>query len=442
MALYGMFAPSVLGMTSQTRAMNTIGINIANVNTGGYKEIDTNFKSVFSDTINTTSDFGGVLPTEYNRISKQGFLQASNSNLDLAINGRGFFLLNSNSAGSGTELYGRDGALALDSGDEITLTDANGTEFTSNEGYLIDKNGYFLMGWPYDFSTGTVDTSGSPSGVRVDQFAFTDNFLATSTGELQLNIPATADLNPDHSGAVTLANAGNAPDGFFSYTAQIVDSAGTAQDLQLNFTKQATNTWQMSVTTNNASDTLSPPQTTPITLTFNPDGSIATPDPATQTITATFAGTTATTGTMALDISRITQFNGDFVPFSYEANGFARSDLRSFAFDSDGNVVGRFADTTVRNLYKLPLVGFTNPDGLEPINGNVYKQSPDSGSPTLLEAGQSGIGSFVPNTLELSNVDLADQFTRMILTQTAYNASSTAFKTNDEMLKSVGDLKR
>ena len=145
---------------------------------------------------------------------------------------------------------------------------------------------------------------------------------------------------------------------------------------------------------------------------------------------------------MTLDISKITQFAGDFLPISYEHNGFASADLRNISFNGTGEIVANFDNSTNRVVYKIPLAVFSNPNALAGHNGNVYEETEASGNARVVAADDSGYATFLPNTHELSNVDLAGEFSRMIMTQTAYNSSATVFKTVDEMVMAARDLKR
>ncbi|HEY9164311.1 MAG TPA: flagellar hook-basal body complex protein, partial [Magnetovibrio sp.] len=174
--------------------------------------------------------------------------------------------------------------------------------------------------------------------------------------------------------------------------------------------------------------------------TFKSDGTLS--SPTTMNLALSFGGTTPSTASVALDISTMTQFYGDFLPRQYTKDGFAASNMTSFNFDSNGNVTGSFEDNTQRKIYQLALGVFSNPNALEAINGNVYKPSNDSGAALITTAGASGYAKISPNAHELSNVDMGNEFTKMMMTQTAYNASSTVFRTADEMLTIARDLKR
>jgi len=636
MAIYGAFSTSVLGMMSQAAALQNIGTNVANVNTGGFKRVDTSFSTVLSNSMQNLSDIGGVRPSNTSTITQQGAMVSSSSNTDVAIAGKGFFVLNSQQDGSGQQLFTRDGSLEVATVNDISVTGVGGTNVTTKDGYLVDKNGYFVQGWPN--TNGTITTSGAPSSLRVDQYAFQGQFEATTTATLGMNLPAN-----DAVGTVR------------RYDISLTDSAGVSQTDQLSFTKTGVNAWSVTSTTSQApvaqvdtvtlggtvgevgdvynitvngvtksytttgaeanidvirdalinsintdtnintavtaaagasgeititSDTAGTVITTsasatqgpasvaqvdnvtltggvvagdtytvsvngsaftataggastlttlrddliaqinadptasalvtaapggagqlvitadtagtPITLltsttdaggapanaitatnvtpnvtavadntataatttanvastvtsaatalTFNPSGQITTPTSLSLALTFSSGSTSAIT----LDISSMSQYasSGDDLNVKYSKDGYASANMRSFSFDEGGNVIGVFEDDTYRTIYKLALGVFANPDGLDAKNGNVYAISPESGDVTITTADSNGYASFAPNTRELSNVDIAAEFTKMMTTQTAYNASSTVFKTTDEMTTVARDLKR
>ena len=148
------------------------------------------------------------------------------------------------------------------------------------------------------------------------------------------------------------------------------------------------------------------------------------------------------TNSIAFDLSTITQLNSVFTLASFAENGLASANITGVTFDGKGHVVGNFSDGSTRVIYKVPLAMFANVNGLEAKSGNVYAESPLSGTRRSLFVDTSGIASLSPNTLELSNVDLTIQFTQMIQVQQAYNSSATVFKTVDELLVTARDLKR
>ncbi len=525
MGLYGAFSPSVFGMLSQSHALNTVGTNIANVNTGGYRARETRFSSLVSESMDNVSDLGGVRPTEIQRIDKQGLLQSSDSPLDLGISGRGFFILRDTFDTSGRTFYGRDGSFQMRTVNDVAVTADDGSTITVRDGYLADKNGYYVLGWEAD-ATGNFPTSGGTlAPMRIDPYAFSDVFETTTTADLVANLPSNDAINDTETYSVT-----------------VVDSNGDRQTVTLNFTKSAENQWDMSATTsqdpvaqidsvtlagtieagdiysvtvngntinytctgaeadlnavrdglvtnlnNNptvaslvtvaagaglgeltvtanepgssqtvtssavdgggtadnaaafatSTANVSTTQTTAsTTLVFDGKGAVVSPD--TVALALGFAG--GGTATVAVDVTEMTQFSGGFLPHYFNRNGYASSNMESFRFDADGHVIGTFEDSTQRTLYKIPMAIFSNPNSMEEMSGNVYVPTPDTGTSDVVAAGELGAGSFQPNTRELSNVDIATEFTTMMLTQHAYNSSATVFRTVDEMVEVIRDL--
>jgi len=207
----------------------------------------------------------------------------------------------------------------------------------------------------------------------------------------------------------------------------------TADDAGLPFSLTA-NAVNGGATADNAIATT----TTANVLTFAEHGEILTP--ANVALAINFAG--GTTATIALDVTDMTQYAGDFTPINYSRNGFAACNMEGFSFNENGLVSGTFEDGTTRVLYKVPLAVFSNPNDLEEKNGNVYSPTAESGDPQIVAAGIAGAGDFMPNSRELSNVDIAEEFSMMIMTQNAYNSSAQVFRTIDEMTTVARDLKR
>lgn len=185
--------------------------------------------------------------------------------------------------------------------------------------------------------------------------------------------------------------------------------------------------------------------TTDVTdLVFNGDGQVTSPTtPVTLSFSFPASGSTAaSTASFDLDVSGLTQFSAPFTPRAYERDGFEAAELESVSFNQDGHVVGQFANGTGVRLYQVPLARFTNENGLEAINGMAFIESAASGAATIETVEANGAAIFLPFAKELSNVSITDEFTKMIQTQTAYNASANSFRTQDEMLELLKDTKR
>jgi flagellar hook protein FlgE len=142
-----------------------------------------------------------------------------------------------------------------------------------------------------------------------------------------------------------------------------------------------------------------------------------------------------------LKIGDLTQYNSDYSVGFVDQNGAELGLRTGVSIDRNGYVVSSFSNGQTRNLYKLPVATFTNPNGLQERTGNVYIQSIESGSYNLREAGSSGAGTIAASSLENSNVDLADEFSRMIITQRAYSAGTKVISTSDQMLQELLQLR-
>ncbi len=184
--------------------------------------------------------------------------------------------------------------------------------------------------------------------------------------------------------------------------------------------------------------------TTPTTLNFNGSGILTNPTPVSFNLTyppATTGGST-TTATFSLDIDGFTQFANPFIVQRVTENGFESAAISQVGFDASGHVVGFFTSGTSVQLYQIPLATFSNPDALETADGMVFKETVDSGTPTVQVVTVNGQATFLPGAVELSNVSLVDEFTAIIKTQRAYSSSARAFQTVDEMLENATNMKR
>lgn len=430
MTSLGAFQPSALGMEGQSHALATISANIANLSTTGYKRADTEFKTLMSrswseaaanpavgGSLNAQADIAGIRGIDYTRVSTAGEIGTTGRGFDLAIAGDGFFTLDTALSGGGERLFSRDGAFSVGTGDALSL----------DQGYLVDANGYYVQGYPVQ-ADGTSATPGTPGAMRVDSDAFVDAGQATQNASLVLNLPADDAAGSAHG-----------------YRIEVYDSTAQPLSLDLGFTKAAdANTWDLSFSGLNgetitiepaAADAL-PGQGEP--LRFDAQGALIGP----QTYTVGVVDADGVTTDFSLDLSALTQYAGDFVVNSFDEDGYGSGKLQSLAFDDKGYLVGTFDNGHSRPLYALALADFPNPDGLDARSGTVFAASATSGSPLYGQAGTNGIGAIQPGALEGSNVDLEDQFSRMILTQNAYNSSATAFRTVDEMTETARDLKR
>ena len=452
MSIFGAMRSGVTGLFSQSQALGMIADNIANVNTVGFKAVRPRFSTLV--TAQASADLhspGGVQSKVEREIDAQGLLTASAVSTDIAISGSGFFTVNDQNDGTGNTFFTRAGEFRPD-----------------KEGNLVNSGGFTLMGWPID-SNGTVQQTNVLSAFSVLNTAnLTSAPVSTSLIEIGANLPAAA-------------TSGDAN----SLTAQVFDLQGGQHSLTLTYTKTAAvNEWDITASITNAgisdpdsnNDSTNDPLTTTGafaangirmgTMTFGTDGTLAsiTSTSATATdvgvvnatterfeMTFDFDSTTGTTAdrvTVALDFGTpgqadgFTQFQGNFTPNFIEQNGKQFGSLSAVNIDDNGITTALFDNGETRDIFQVPVITFNNPNGLQERSGNVYTETTDSGPAVALEPGRGGAGSIAPSALEQSTVDLADEFTRMIVTQRAFSASTRIITTADEMLEELTRIVR
>ncbi len=419
MSIYGAMFSGVSGLAAQSNALGMISDNIANVNTVGYKGISARFSTLVTQAATVTHHTpGGVQSSPYSYIDRQGLLQGSASGTDLAVAGQGMFVVNESSAPG--------------FGDDYYFTRA-GSFNPDQNGNLVNAAGYYLQG--YDLSTGTPPPSASTlTGLSTVNIAnLSGSAAATTNIALGVNLPSTA--------AVTDS---------FTVTAQVFDSLGNSHDMDIVFTKAGTNswTWAASNPTMDGGVTSSGNANGSGTITFATDGTPSAFTPAAPSITLTGFTTGAGNATIALDLGTVsatdglTQFAGEFTISNIDQDGVRFGNYAGITINEQGIVTALFDNGQRRDIYQLPLGMFRNPNGLESRSGNVFLETDRSGNFQLTLAGNGGAGDIAPAALESSTVDLAEEFTKMIITQRAYSANTKVITTADDMLEELIRVKR
>ncbi|HVY87850.1 MAG TPA: flagellar hook protein FlgE [Hyphomonadaceae bacterium] len=444
------------GMRANSSALATISDNIANVNTVGYKRMRSDFVSLLnSQSQQTTYNAGGVIAQAAPLMSEQGSMQASSVATHMAVSGNGFFVVR----GRAEDATSRDAFYYTRAG-QFT-PDANG--------YLKNTGGYFLEGWPVD-STGNVTANPTDLNalepIRVSGIA--GGAEATSRLSLSANLqssqavsPAAATYDPTDS-AHNMASGAVTPD--FQIPIQVYDSEGGLHTLTLSFLKQGPNSWYAEVHLPAGEVGTAPGlvdgqlasgvvsftpfgqldaanSTLPLTLTIGQNGSgagavewAANMGLATQTIQLDMGGPGAPGG--------LTNYDSPSVLGTSQIDGTPFGSLASVDVDDDGFVTAIFTNGLTRRIYQIPLATFGNVDGLIPEHGGVYRLGPGAGALSMRGAGIGGAGAIKSKALESSTVDLAEEFSNLIMTQRAYSASSKIITTADEMLDELIRLKR
>ncbi len=438
MSLFGAMNTAISGLTAQSAAFGNIGDNIANSQTVGYKRVDTSFEDYLTTSTAATNQPGAVVarPDYVNTV--QGTVTQTDKPLELAIAGQGFFTVSS-------QVGEAKGAPVFKAQAEYTRAG----DFSLNKaGYLVNSAGNFLNGWPADASGAIDQTTLKP--IQVGQAGYSP--VPTSEVTLAANLPAT----PNPATPVTSQ-------------VQVYDALGETHPLQLAWTPVAgtPNAWQVAITQ---------PGTPPAAATalgvaainFGAAGNPSAPEGTVGSVAAVSgaitgsafaAGSSATLNvvanfgsgpqTIALNLGTFGQANGltqfagsDYSLKSLTQNGVAPGSFSNVQTRSNGDVVVNFDNGQSRTVARVPITTFAAADALQRTDGQAFTATRDSGAAQTLASGSNGAGSLVVSAVESSNVDIATEFTKLIVAQRAYSANTKMVTTADELLQQTLDMKR
>lgn len=396
----GLFS-AVSGLRVHQVAIDVIGNNIANLNTPGFKTSRITFQDVLSQSLGNGMQVGlgvtvGAVGTDY----ASGDLQFTGRSTDLAIDGPGFFVL----GGTRGQTLTRVGSFDWDA-----------------TGYLIHpSSGQRVQGWLADANGGF--------GVR-DASTLVDVKISTTAASLAEPTDRIVLGRNLHAGTLV-----GDPDGVYTTSAMVYDSLGRQQSVALRFTKAADNQWDVEFDDSGVWTALT-------TLNFNNDGSVVTP--ASGTINLAFAG--ADPLTITADFNQLTQSyspsTGSDVAVT-EINGRPFGNLVSVDVDGNGRVIGRYSNGVEQSLAQVALATVPNPGGLQKVGATSYMATEAAGTMEVGTPGGGGRSHVSPGSLELSNVDLPDQITELIVTQRGFQANTRVLTAADEMLQDVVNLRR
>jgi len=401
---------AISGLRGHQIMMDVIGNNIANVNTVGFKSGRVNFQDILSQTMrgatSANAGLGSINPAQIGLgmtvagidiLHTQGNLQSTGKLTDMAIQGDGFFVL----ANGIQQYYTRDGAF------DISL-----------DGSLVNPaSGLKVQGWQAN-SAGVVDTTKVPGDVLIPIGQRT-TALPTSTASLRGNL-----------------DAGSANGATGTTTLTVFDSLGVSHSVKLTFTKTAANAWSWTA----AGDPANPGTTTTSTgtVTFTTGGLVSA---TTGSLSVAFTNGATSPSLPTLDFSNMTQFSGASEPVA-QTNGFTSGTLVTFGVGNGGEITGVYSNGQTQLLGQIAMASFLNPAGLLRAGQNTFQTSSASGVPSIGRPGQGNRGTVTTGALEMSNVDLATQFTGMITAQRGFQANGRVITTSDEMLQELVNLKR
>jgi flagellar hook protein FlgE len=394
----------ISGLRAHQTMMDVTGNNIANVNTAGFKTS----QSVFEDTLSqmlkaagapqagaagtNPAQIGlGVRVAGINTNFTQGATQNTGRSTDLMINGDGFFVVSN----GGEQVYTRAGSFTFD---------ANGV--------LANNSGGVVQGWLAG-PGGVINTNATPTDVKL------------AVGTL---MPPTETTSMVMAGNLPADSTSAAP---ITMAETVYDPQGNKVTLSVSFTRVDATHWKVSAT--DGTTTVSLPSPPDLAFAANGGGP---PSPT----SITFAGG-ALTG-VNIKLSGLTSYAGSSTVGIQSQNGAAVGTLQSFTISPDGTLVGVFSNNLKQPVAQIAMATFNNPPGLEKAGGSMFRTTANSGLAQLGTPGTGGRGDLQGNSLEMSNVDLAQEFTNLIIAQRGFQANSRVITASDELLQDLVNLKR
>jgi len=399
MSLYGTMRTGVSGMNAQANRLSTVADNIANANTTGYKKASTQFSSLILPSTGGAYNSGGVTTDVRYSISAQGTFTYTTSSTDLAINGKGFFIVEGT---DGQEYMTRAGAFTM-----------------MDDGSLQNSAGYTLMGYEYSSTEDpTIVVNGFDGLQQINLSSGALNAKGSTAGALDVNLPSNEEV------------------GYEKTTSLVAyDSQGNTRLIEFTYTKTADNAW--SVEASYDGTTIAGP----IAMTFDSEGQLLTPSPATITTTAQVIDG-ANLNALSITVGGSSQLASAFDVSNGKIDGNGASKVTGYEISDDGIVSLKYSNGELTPKYRIAMASVQSPDNLKPLPGNVYSQSNESGVVVMGYAGTNGYGSIISGALEDSNVDIAEELTSMIESQRNYTANSKVFQTGSELMEVLVNLKR
>ncbi len=409
--MIGSLFAGISGLNANSTAMTVIGDNIANVNTTAFKSNRASFANVLSQAIGGGGndigrgvEFWGTAP-----MWAQGSLENTSGPMDMAINGRGFFIV---ADGSGSNFYSRAGEFTFD-----------------RDGRLVNPDDLQLQGYAVTSQNPDGSLNLGPLGDIQVPTESTTPPRSTTEFTVDVNLDSAALIGDTYSTSIT-----------------VYDSLGNNVPLTLDFVKTGNNAWTWQAGSTMAS-AVAPAG--PTAITFDPATGMlnGTTDP---TINLTLTnGATMPALTWDLFDATTSASNGDLTQYAAPStttfqtqNGFPSGSLRSVAVDEAGVITGSYSNGQLVPLFQVSLADFPSYYGLTKMGGNLYGASLQSGDAMPGVPGSGRLGSISPSAIEMSNVDLGQEFVKMITTQRAFQANSRVITTSDEILNELINIKR
>jgi flagellar hook protein FlgE len=418
------FQQGLSGLNATAKSLEVIGNNIANASTYGAKAARAEFADVYAAALNGggASPIGiGVGLAAVSQQFTQGNVTTTDSPMDLAINGSGFFQVTD---GNNPVTYTRNGQFKID-----------------RDGFIINNQLQKLLGYPA--SGNGVIQPGAAVPLQLPTSGI--NPQVTSSVKMEFNLDSGAGTTAPASGAQINFSDPSTYNNATSLT--VYDQRGQEVALTYYFQKSATDTWNVFVTANGTTVSGTSALPTPLTTITYPASGAAPTAPA-GAITLNVPASTNSNGaaTLAipgiqLDLTGSTQYGASFGVTNLTQDGFAPGQLNSISIESNGIVMARYSNGQSQPAGQIEIANFRNPQGLQPLGGNAWGRTFTSGDPVLGTPATGNFGVLQSGALEESNVDLTAELVNMITAQRIYQANAQTIKTIDQTMQTLVNMR-
>jgi flagellar hook protein FlgE len=412
------YSTALSGLNADTTAIDTVGNDLANLNTTGYKATEIDFSDLMAEHLggSATSNELGMGVGQLNLYSNytQGSLQTTNGPTDAAIQGNGFFVVQNQ---NNQTLYTRDGSFQVNS-----------------SGQLTDGAGDLVQGW--GATNGVVNTNSAIGNVSVPLGA-TIPATATTTMSVALNLDST----PSTTGTPAT----------FSTPVQVIDSLGTSHTLTATFTNTGTGSWSYSLTipsTDLSAGGTAPASVASGTLTFDSSGNLTSPAASTDPQAVSITGLADGAADMSIGWNLynsagtpgITQYAEASAVSGTQQNGFAAGQIGTVGLQNGGLLVANYSNGQQLTVGQLAVASIGNPNTLTQAGNNDLAASANTAAASIGAANTGSRGQVVAGALESSTVDIASEFTNLLTFERSYQANSRVITTSDQLVQDTLNL--
>ena len=406
------FSNALSGLNANSLAIDTVSGNLANMNTSGYMDNQVSFQDLLSGASNTnnTSIAGSVVAQTATQFS-QGAIQTNGQPYDAAIQGGGFFILNSV---NGQQTYTREGSFSLNS-----------------SGDLLGPGGQNVQGW--NAVNGVLSTAGATGNIT----------LPTSGSQPPVasqNFTVSANINADAAVGAT-----------FSSPIQVFDAQGTAHTLTVTYTETAANNWSYNVTIPSA-DVTGGTGTAPTvgsgTLTFDGTGTLTSPAASAGAVNIPITGLADGASDMSLNwhlynssgAPTITQYNEPSANLGSTQDGNAAAEFTGTSIGANGQISATYSNGASVVVAQIAVASVLNPDSMQNLGNNTFAVTSATATPIIGPSATGSRGTITGGALESSTVNIATEFTNLLTYERGYQANSKVITTEDNIMQATVGL--